>query len=104
MGTKKTLYFLHETDDRTLVLIEDLHSSTIHRPTSLFYTILNDLYTCRDAENACKTNENNEKHKNTQQISDTISTSISEGDIKAHFTNETSKKFIFNSDSKAIEV
>ena len=36
-------------------------------------------------------------------MNDTILTSINEGDIKTHFTNETSKKCIFNSDLKAIE-
>ena len=36
-------------------------------------------------------------------MSDTILTSINEGDIKAHFTNEISKKCIFNSDLKATQ-
>ena len=46
IGTKKTLYSLHEKDDRTFVLIEYLLSSTTHRPTFLFDTILNNLYIC----------------------------------------------------------
>ena len=44
----------------------------------------------------------NKENKKTQQISETISTSINEGDIKAHLPNETSKKSMTNSDLKAI--
>ena len=45
--------------------------------------------------------KNNENQK-TQQINDTISTSINEGAIKAHLPNETSKKSMTNPDLKAI--
>ena len=44
MGTKKTLYFLHETDDRIFVLIGNLLSLTTHRPTFLFDTGFNNLH------------------------------------------------------------
>ena len=72
---------------------------TVPHPSSTpFLTIFTPFATL---EMLVKPMKNNEKQK-TQQISDTISTSINEGDSKAHFTNETSKKSIFNSDLKAI--
>ena len=72
---------------------------TVPHPSSTpFLTIYTPFATL---EMLVKQMKNNEKQK-TQQISDTISTSINEGDIKAHFTNETSKKSIFKSDLKTI--
>ena len=65
-GTKKTLFFLYENDNRTFAHIKHLLSSTIDRPTSLLHTILHHLYTYREAENACKTNEKQRKTKNSK--------------------------------------